>query len=425
MPKAQKINNGYHFGTYDHQLVVDENKIVTRTMIVLKYQNIPVYFTNFDKYVSQKPIKFMESNSKLPMKYICRFLNFCYFEEHKIRCLRDIDDEMIISFLQKYAACTLSGDTAETVRSTGSVNRCVNTVLNFMNNLKKYQYTPNVDWHNIYRTQKKINTKTRRVENVEQIAFEVRVKQQFDRITFRDIPEEAFQIIMGIIRDKHQNIMMLAALGAFAGLRPSEACNVRRPEYGGIRFQMNGDIVTNVFINLKDEVKLRSDDVSVGGIKKHRVARVYPSFVKIFVEFYNEYIEYSEGKKFETEYGPLSTNRKGMAITYSSYAQEFKKVLLEAKEIMAKSDNPRIQLYAQMLNVHSFGPHIFRHWFTVKLVQNDENVSTIMFYRGDKNPNSATTYLQNKSELIKQLENVEDALFDYSMYMAEGTYDRH
>lgn len=260
---------------------------------------------------------------------------------------------------------------------------------------------------------------------MEQIAFEVRVKQQCDRITFRDIPEEAFQIIMGIIRDRHQNIMMLAALGAFAGLRPSEACNVRRPEYGGIRFQMNGDIVTNVFINLKDEVKLRSDDVSVGGIKKHRVARVYPSFVKIFIEFYNEYIEYSEGKKFETEYGPLSTNRKGMAITYSSYAQEFKKVLLEAKEIMAKSDNPRIQLYAQMLNVHSFGPHIFRHWFTVKLVQNDENVSTIMFYRGDKNPNSATTYLQNKSELIKQLENVEDALFDYSMYMAEGTYGRH
>ena len=69
MSKAKKINNGYHFGTYDHQLVVDENKIVTRTMIVLKYQNIPVYFTNFDKYVSQKPIKFMESNSKLPMKY--------------------------------------------------------------------------------------------------------------------------------------------------------------------------------------------------------------------------------------------------------------------------------------------------------------------------------------------------------------------
>ena len=30
-----------------------------------------------------------------------------------------------------------------------------------------------------------------------------------------------------------------------------------------------------------------------------------------------------------------------------------------------------------------------------------------------------------KSELIKQLENVEDALFDYSMYLAEGIYGRH
>lgn len=52
----------------------------------------------------------------------------------------------------------------------------------------------------------------------------------------------------------------------------------------------------------------------------------------------------------------------------------------------------------------------------MKLVQYGETVPTIMFYRGDKNPNSATTYIQNKSELIKQLNDVEDEVLDYSMW---------
>ena len=59
--------------------------------------------------------------------------------------------------------------------------------------------------------------------------FEVNYRNKTQPI-FRDITEEAFQIIMNVIIDKHTNILMLAALSAFAGLRPSESCNVRRSD---------------------------------------------------------------------------------------------------------------------------------------------------------------------------------------------------
>ena len=227
---------------------------------------------------------------------------------------------------------------------------------------------------------------------------------------------------MQVIIDRHTNILMLATLGAFAGLRPSEACNVRREEYGGIFFELFGDEIYNIEIDLTKEVRLRSDDVPVGGIKKHRKQKVYPAFIAEFRTLYEIYMDFIEGREFETDYGPLTTNRLGKAFTYTAYLREFKKVIREAREIMIHSDNPSTQLYGHMLYTHSLTPHIFRHWFTVKLVQFGEQLPTIMKYRGDRSPESANTYLQNKSELIKQLDSVEDEIWSYNTWRVNKIY---
>ena len=297
----------------------------------------------------------------------------------------------------------------------------MNIVIDFIRKIEDEGYKTKVDWHKIYQTTRRANTRTRRVEKVERLAFEIRCKEYLNPI-FRDITEDAFQIIMSVVLDRHQNIMMLVALGAFAGLRPSEACNVRREEYGGIKFEWEGTKIRNITIDISAELNLRSDGVPVGGIKKHREQKVYPNFINVFSEIYNEYMDFIEGRKYETDYGPLTTNNNGMAITYNAYLYEFKKVVEEARKLMLLSDNPRTQSYGQMLFTHSLSPHIFRHFFTMKLVQYGETVPTIMFYRGDKNPNSATTYIQNKSELLKQLNDVEDEVLDYSMWRAERIY---
>lgn len=301
------------------------------------------------------------------------------------------------------------------------MNRCVNYVLSFVHELERQNHKTKVDWKKIYRKVKKISTKARRVITEEQLAFEIRYKENVNEI-FRDITEEAFQIIMQVIIDRHTNILMLAALGAFAGLRPSEACNVRREEYGGIFFELFGDEIYNIEIDLTKEVRLRSDDVPVGGIKKHRRQKVYPAFLAEFRTLYEIYMDFIEGRKFETDYGPLTTNQSGKAFTYDAYLREFKKVICEAREIMIHSDNPSTQLYGHMLYTHSLTPHIFRHWFTVKLVQFGEQLPTIMKYRGDRSPESANTYLQNKSELIKQLDSVEDEIWSYNTWRVNKIY---
>ena len=41
-----------------------------------------------------------------------------------------------------------------------------------------------------------------------------------------------------------------------------------------------------------------------------------------------------------------------------------------------------------------------------------------MNWRGDKSPESALTYLENKSELEKQYERVSDEVFNYSLWKA-------
>lgn len=421
--KIQKSNNKLFFATYNHQLVVAGGRIVTRTLIVLKSGGIPMMFTTYDRFVgkSGNALMSLESNNAQSVTFVCRFLNFCFFEDYHIKKLTDINSNMIITFLQKYGACTLNGDENVKGRSKNTVGRCVNIVIDFIRKIEDEGYKTKVDWHKIYQTTRRANARTRKVEKVERLAFEIRCKEYLNPI-FRDITEDAFQIIMSVVLDRHQNIMMLVALGAFAGLRPSEACNVRREEYGGIKFEWEGTKIRNITIDISTELNLRSDGVPVGGIKKHREQKVYPNFINVFSEIYNEYMDFIEGRKYETDYGPLTTNNNGMAITYNAYLYEFKKVVEEARKLMLLSNNPRTQSYGQMLFTHSLSPHIFRHFFTMKLVQYGETVPTIMFYRGDKNPNSATTYIQNKSELIKQLNDVEDEVLDYSMWRAERIY---
>jgi hypothetical protein len=39
-----------------------------------------------------------------------------------------------------------------------------------------------------------------------------------------------------------------------------------------------------------------------------------------------------------------------------------------------------------------------------------------MYWRGDKSPESALVYLQNKGDLVKQYAKVNNEIFDYSMW---------
>ena len=226
---------------------------------------------------------------------------------------------------------------------------------------------------------------------------------------------------MNEITENHRNILMLAALSAFTGMRPSECCNVRRTDSAlgpGILFEMTDGEVTNITIDLTEEKNLRSDMVSVGGIKKERLQKVYPAFLEVFMSCYNLYMKYIEERPYEADYGALTTTSTGKAYTYDAYYQEFKKVIKNCIPVMLADDDPQIVNYGHLLQEYNISPHILRHWFSVKLTLYGEDVAGLMNWRGDRSPESALTYLQNKSELEKQYERVSDEVFNYSLWRA-------
>lgn len=230
---------------------------------------------------------------------------------------------------------------------------------------------------------------------------------------------------MNEIVSNHKKILMIAAFGAFAGMRPSECCNVRREDSAlgpGIRFEMRDGEVVNIYIDLTEEKNLRSDLKYVGKIKKERTQKVYPAFLHAFMDCYNIFMKFNENRLYEAEYGALSNTNFGKAISYKDYLYEFHKAVQGAIPTMLASDDERTVHFAHLLLENHFGPHVFRHWFSVKLTLYGENAASLMYWRGDKSPESALTYLENKGELEKQFEKVNNEMFDYLSWRAEKVH---
>jgi len=71
-----------------------------------------------------------------------------------------------------------------------------------------------------------------------------------------------------------------------------------------------------------------------------------------------------------------------------------------------------------MLYENNLGPHSLRHWFSVQLALRGEDVAQLQFWRGDKDPQSAFLYLQNKGDLMRELSKSNEMLA--AILMAEA-----
>lgn len=197
------------------------------------------------------------------------------------------------------------------------------------------------------------------------------------------------------------------------------------PLGAGIRIKEINGRLCGVTIDLRDELNLRSDLLTVGGIKKERIAKVPDIFLSAYKDAYEIYTNYMEGKPYEAEYGPFSVNKQGKAITYDSYYQKFREIIKEEMiPIYLQSNDNELVLYGQTLMEHSLSPHVFRHWYTVQLVLSGINEpGVLMHYRGDTSPESALTYINNKGELEKQFSKVTNETFNYTLWAAKEKYN--
>lgn len=238
---------------------------------------------------------------------------------------------------------------------------------------------------------------------------------------FRDMPNSVFNLILSYAATYYKEIFFMLVVSAFAGARPSEVCNVRQessPLGKGLYIYKTGNKIHKIKIDLNEEKQLRSDHVAVGGIKKERWQKVYPKFHKNFMQAYNIHKEYLAENKFEAKFGPMFVDSRGMAMTYDNYYRIFVKMIDEMKPMLVNHHDDEISTYGHLLLQNNISPHIFRHWFSVKLVLYGEQEAGLQYWRGDKSPQSAKNYLKNKGELAKQLAHTNEEMFEFMLNAA-------
>lgn len=315
-------------------------------------------------------------------------------------------------------------------RKKRTVEICVNAILDFLTlYLNERKNKAVLSPKELYLTTTYTNKRGRVVKRKEP-NFEIYVDDSLtEKAIFRDMPNSAFEMLFSHIANYHKDLLMVVALGAFVGLRPSEACNVRREDSTlgpGILFHKTYGETFKVEIDLRKEIPLRSDLKPTGRIKKERMQAVPFIFLEVFLEAYNDYMKYLEGKKYEKDYGPLNLNKQGKALTYDVYYQRFRTIIREEMiPIFLNADDEEVVFFGHLLQEHNISPHIFRHWYTTQLVLSGVNeISELMSARGDKSPESAWLYLQNKGEIAKQYGQVNDGVFDYMQWRANNLYSQ-
>lgn len=293
------------FSAYKHSLVYGNGKIAVRTFIVLRHADGTITFTDFDKYVGNpnNKVKSFSSDGDTRCTYICKFLNYAFFV-CGISSLSELTVDIGEEFLKDYAMCELPEDDEFTTRSKDTVKVCVGIIFDFFTNLAKDRKSGcHIKPSDLYET-KATRDKHGKVVNKKVSRFDIKYNPSHKEPIFRDMPNKAFMVLFDNIVENHKDILGLVLNQAFAGLRPSEACNVRRPDSplgAGIIFSEANGEVYKIEIDLRDELNLRSDLKDVGGIKRERKAKVPDIFLSAYKQAYDIYAEYMKDKKFEKD----------------------------------------------------------------------------------------------------------------------------
>ena len=410
------------YAVYSIRNTVENSLIYARSFIVIKNgYGVIVRFTHFQEYAGvyvNGTYRPLTSNPEAKLYYICDMLNYCLVDHGAhfgIRHVFSITKEMLAEYFDHYAMEQLSNGSHH---SRQSVERCISTVTAFMAKLtSKYGGFMKLRKADLY-TEKAVVLKKGKMVKRTVPAFQATGIEDHDG-AFRDIPTKAVEMLLPMAFRYARDIAFGLCLQAFAGLRAGEVCNVRQetsPLGPGIRFVEVDGSVREISIDLRRELALRSDGAEVGEIKKERVQLVYPAFRGAFCRAYELHKEYLQGVEFEKEYAPMFVNSRGKAMSYESYRKKFKNLIDgHLRPALLASEDPELRIYGQLLCENSLGTHCLRHWFTVQLVLRGEDIGNIQYFRGDRNPETAFLYLQNKGDLNRELKESNEKLIQFLM----------
>ena len=157
----------------------------------------------------------------------------------------------------------------------------------------------------------------------------------------------------------------------------------------------------------------------MGNIKTEGERKAHIDFADIVYSAYRNHISLMGNKPIEST-APMFINKRPkngvyMAVTDSNLRARI--LALFTKHVLPgckDSEDPALRRFYRRMtdrkNKHTWGPHGFRHWFTVQLVLRGVEAAGIADFRGDSSLESATTYIMNKGELQRNYKRVADRM---------------
>lgn len=402
----------YRFCVYEHKIQRTKELSSYRMIVIKNAQNQIVCFTGLEQFVfpytGQLPR--VTVRQKAELVYICGALNYIFFH-NQVKRLADITSDMILEYFDVYCT-TPKEQSAEMMLSYQSMDNCVRHVTSFFANIAATYHTKiNIEKLVSYEDTKAHRNSHRIIRRYVPTYKPTRPHSR-DVKLLRDMPLAAARRLLELAYIHDPMIAFGIALQLYAGLRPGCVVNMRQNRSpvsvtDCFRFSYIGSAVSGIKIDLTHEYVLRSDGVSVGKIKKERVVNVYKGNIPDLMEAYNQHMLLLSRTECEAQYMPMFIGAGGKAMTYNAYTRRVKQLVYKyLKPELYASEDPLMSAFAHLLDSYSWAPHTLRHCFTVQLVCDGLDVAQVQYYRGDKSPESALTYVMNKGELMQQVTQV-------------------
>lgn len=420
-----QIIKSLKFGLYSEKLIREDRTITNKWFIVLKDREtgIPLEFTPYTRLLRYTDVTIDLRRSETIEawgKFVCMFLNYVLIDSYELFRISDIKEVTIDignKFLQDYADGVV-----------GQKDKNLKTVRASIKNLcKLYSHIKSIykkDAKEIYKYKWKYKDDKNKYHYNNPFNINAERNKQISKekkSIFRSMPIDIFEIFLRLSEEYYPELTFAIALQAYAGLRPSEVCNVRQPidpRKPGIRYMKVGSKIASMTIDLGRRYEMREDGLSVGAIKKRRQQKVYTEYLDRVQELYKKHLNELSKYTLEPGFYPMFVNRDGKAITVKSYRDKIERLAnIYLRKELSKSNVPSHRYYAEILSQRKLSPHFLRHYFTVLLVLDNLTPHEVAIWRGDDLLDTALIYCQNKEELMANIrainaEIIEDILED-------------
>lgn len=389
-------------------------------------ETLETYVSEFSEFFISKDIINFSIKTKMNNygTTIIMFLNYIFFEiDEPIKSITDIDIEIGESFLNAYSEGNIG---RVNLKTDVSIKRVANYLTYFYYWLytakKKRTKKRKYNLKNLSLDMFTYSTSRYRLKNINN-GKDFIERKKLDCIfaydlhgvgTSKKLKRPTEYLIYSLIDIAEQYDPMLAfpiAIGAFAGLRQGEICQICK---ANIHRQAFLGYSNAFYIELEKDRLLRSDGLLTGSIKRKRVQLAYDSFLPYLDKLYKQHITYLKQEGYnDNEYGALVIDTNGQAMTTQTFRKRFIKLVEKLTERLYKlHDDLNAVMSLDLLLRYRMTPHSLRYFFTQYLKNSGEDAHGLASFRGDLDLNSALTYLKDCPKNVEQVKTLQNSFME-------------